>query len=468
MANDVAAAIASNRFGLGARPGDLEDMGADPRGWLRVQLSGGPPLLEAPGLQSSQQILLGAEPILRERRDARRARADGAADPAAVAAMAMHLPQYLRPIYVNDTRARLHAALLSERAFAERLVHFWSNHFAVSIDKQAVLGIAGSFEREAIRPHVMGHFRDLLLAVEMHPAMLLYLDNQQSVGPDSMLAQRAAQRGRTLGLNENLAREILELHTLGVDGGYTQADVTSFAKVLTGWSLGGGEGRLESGPAGTFVFRPEVHEPGAQTILHKRYGEDDLRQGVAVLTDLASAAPTARHIATKLARHFIADDPPAPAVERIARAFAHSGGNLPAVYAAVIDCPEAWDGATVKFKTPQDYLYSLGRGLSLPPESEPRLFGAFDLLGQRPFAPGSPAGWPDRSSDWDGSSSLIKRIELSDAVAQKLSDRRDAKELAPQLLGGTLSSATRESIARAASPAQALTLLLTAPEFLRR
>jgi uncharacterized protein (DUF1800 family) len=468
LAIDAAAAIASNRFGLGARPGDLEAIGSDPRGWLHAQLTGGAPLLEAAGLPSSQQILLGAQPILLERREARRNRTDSPDDSAAVAAMAMRLPQYLRPIYVNDSRARLHAALSSERAFAERLVHFWSNHFAVSVDKQAVLGIAGSFEREAIRPHVMGYFRDLLLAVEMHPAMLLYLDNQQSVGPDSLLAQRAARRGRTLGLNENLAREILELHTLGADGGYTQADVISFAKVLTGWSVGGGQGRLEDGPAGAFVFRPEVHEPGAQIILRKRYAEDDLTQGVAVLTDLANAAPTARHIATKLARHFIADDPPAPAVARIEHAFVHNGGNLPAVYAAVIASPEAWDDATVKFKTPQDYLYSLGRGLSLPPESEPRIFAAFDLLGQRTFAPGSPAGWPDRSSDWDGSSALMKRIELSDAVAQKLADRRDAKELAPQLLGGLLSDATRESIARAASPAQALTLLLTSPEFLRR
>jgi len=297
---------------------------------------------------------------------------------------------------------------------------------------------------------------------------LLYLDNQQSVGPDSTLARRAAQRGRTLGLNENLAREILELHTLGVDAGYTQADVTSFAKVLTGWSLGGGQGQLASGPPGTFVFRPDVHEPGAQTILRRRYAEADQAQGIAVLSDLAVAVPTARHIATKLARHFIADDPPAAAIERIARAFERSGGDLPAVYAAVIDTPEAWDSAMVKFKTPQDYLFSLGRGLSLPPESEPRVFAAFELLGQRPFAPGSPAGWPDRSSDWDGASALMKRIELSDAVAQKLSDRRDAKQLGPQLLGGMLSTATRESIARAASPAQGLTLLLTAPEFLRR
>jgi uncharacterized protein (DUF1800 family) len=465
LAIDVTAAIAANRFGLGARPGDLAPIGTDARGWLRAQLHGGAPLLQTDALQSTQQILLGAQPLLRERRDARQA---GTADAAAIAKVAMRLPQYLRPIYVNDARARVQAALLSNRPFAERLVHFWSNHFAVSIDKAAVLGIAGSFEREAIRPHVMGRFGDMLLAVETHPAMLLYLDNQQSVGPDSTLAQRAAQRGRTLGLNENLAREILELHTLGVDAGYTQIDVTSFAKVLTGWSLGGGQGRLASGPAGAFVFRPEVHEPGAQTVVRKRYAEADQAQGIAVLSDLAVAAPTARHIATKLARHFIADDPPVAAVERIARAFERSGGDLPAVYAAVIESPESWDSGNVKFKTPQDYLFSLGRGLALPPEGEARVVGAFDLLGQRTFAPGSPAGWPDRSSDWDGASALMKRIELSDAVAQKLSDQRDAAQLAPLLLGGALSAATRESIARAASPAQALTLLLTAPEFLRR
>ena len=467
MTVDVAAAIAANRFGLGARPGDLAAIGDDPRGWLRGQLAGAAPLWPTAGLPSTGQILSGAEPILRARREARQAAGGGASAPAS-AELAMRLPQYLRPLYVNDARARLSAALLSERPFAERLVHFWSNHFAVSVDKLAVLGIAGSFEREAIRPHVMGRFRELLLAVEMHPAMLLYLDNQQSVGPNSPVARRAAQRGRTLGLNENLAREILELHTLGVDAGYSQADVTSFAKVLTGWSLGGGQGRLASGPVGAFVFRPEVHEPGLQNLLSRRYAEADQAQGMAVLADLAAAPATARHIATKLARHFIADEPPAAAIERIAGAFERSGGDLPAVYAAMIESPEAWDGASAKFKTPQDYLFSLGRGLALPPESEPRLLGAFELLGQRTYAPGSPAGWPDRSSDWDGASELLKRIELSDAVAQKLADRRDAMQLAPQLLGGTFSAATRESIARAASPAQALTLLLTAPEFLRR
>ncbi len=463
----AAAAIAANRFGLGARPGDLAAIGEDPRGWLRAQLAGGAPLLAAAALPSTQQILSGAEPIVRERTQARQA-GQTSADPAAAPNLAMRLPQYLRPIYVNDVQARLRSALRTDRPFAERLVHFWSNHFAVSVDKFALLGIAGSFEREAIRPHVMGSFRDMLLAVETHPAMLLYLDNQQSVGPDSMLAQRAARRGRTLGLNENLAREILELHTLGVDGGYTQADVTGFAKVLTGWSIGGGQGQFASGTTGTFQFRPLVHEPGAQTVVRKHYAEADQAQATAVLRDLAVAPATARHIASKLARHFIADDPPAGAIEHIARAFEGSGGYLPAVYAALIDSPQAWSGATVKYKTPQDYLFSLARGLTLPPESEPRILAAFELLGQRQFAPGSPAGWPDRASDWDGASALMKRIELSDAVAQKLADQRNAMQLAPELLGGALTAATRESVARAASPAQALTLLLTAPEFLRR
>jgi uncharacterized protein (DUF1800 family) len=469
---EVAPAIAANRFGLGARPGDLAAIGTDSRGWLRTQLKA-PPLLAADELQSTVQILSGAEPIVQALRQARRARADAATaatatDPPATTELVMRLPHFLRPIYMSESRARLRTALRSDQPFAERLVYFWSNHFAVSVDKVAVLGIAGSFEREAIRPHVLGRFHDLLLAAETHPAMLLYLDNQQSVGPGSMLARRAANRGRPVGLNENLAREILELHTLGVDGGYTQSDVTSFAKVLTGWSIGGGEGRFAGGAVGTFLFRPEVHEPGVQTVMRRRYAEEDEAQGVAVLADLAVAPATAHHVATKLARHFISDDPPPAAIARIAHVFERTQGDLPAVYAALIDSPEAWDGSAAKFKSPQDYVLSLGRGLSLPSESEPRVIAAFDLLGQRPFSPGSPAGWPDRSSDWDGASALMKRIELCDSVAQKLGDRRDAQQLAPEILGDSLSAATRQSVARAASPAQALALLLTSPEFLRR
>jgi uncharacterized protein (DUF1800 family) len=493
---NYSAAIAANRFGLGAKPGELAAIGAAGPDWLEGQLRGSAPTLQARGLRESADILSEAAAIRRELQAQRRATAarsalatsaaavpdnaavavnpamagDAAVAADAAAAGVMRLGQLLRPIYIAEVQARLRNAVVTERPFVERLVYFWSNHFAVSIDKQVVLGVAGSMEREAIRPHVLGNFRDLLLAVEQHPAMLLYLDNQRSVGPTSVLAQRAARRERTLGLNENLAREILELHTLGVDAGYTQADVTSFAKVLTGWSLGGGEGAgpMQAGSSGAFLFRPLLHEPGTQTVFGHRYGEADQAQGRVALQDLARSSATAHHIATKLVRHFIADDPPPAAVARVAKAFERSDGDLPHVYRALLACPEAWQSPLAKYKSPQDYLLSIHRGLALPVDDKPRSIAGFELLGQRQFAPGSPAGWPDRSDDWDGASALMKRIEYADALAQRLAGARDVGELGPQLLGANYSEQTRDGVSHAASDAQALTLLLTAPEFLRR
>jgi uncharacterized protein (DUF1800 family) len=462
MSLDAAAAIAANRFGLGAKPGDLNAIGTDPRGWLEAQLRGSAPLLPAPGLTSTSQILHQVETLNQERRAQRSADA-----PQQLAAFRKFV-QLFRPAYLAEVQARLRNAVSTQRPFLERLVYFWSNHFAVSVDKIAVMGVAGSFEREAIRPHVLGNFGELLAAVEQHPTMLLYLDNQRSVGPNSVLAQRAARHDRTVGLNENLAREILELHTLGVDGGYTQTDVTSFAKVLTGWSIGGGPGDQNQANVGEFLFRSELHEPGAQSVFHRRYDQSGMAQGQAVLGDLAVASQTARHIATKLARHFIADDPPPRAVTQIAQAFEKSGGDLPQTYQAMIACHEAWDKPQSKFKTPQDYVLSVYRGLEMPVEERRELIAAFETLGQRQFSPGSPAGWPDRSADWDGASALMKRIEFADALAQAIKATPVVAELGPQLLGATYSDETRTSISRAASTAQALTLLLTAPEFLRR
>jgi uncharacterized protein (DUF1800 family) len=302
--------------------------------------------------------------------------------------------------------------------------------------------------------------------------MLLYLDNYISVGPNS---RAAAPRGlrpvrrRQLGINENLAREILELHTLGVGGGYTQNDVTIFAEVITGWSIGGERGRLLSGgDPGRFVFRPDIHEPGTKVVLGKRYPDNEHGQGIAVLHDLASHPSTARFIATKLARHFIADDPPRAAVDRLAKTFLSSGGDLPAVYRALITCAEAWASPLSKYKTPSDYIVSSFRGLDLPIANQRAALAPFEVLGQRTYSPGSPAGWPDKSADWDGASALMKRIEWADAVGQRVGSKRDAADLAPQLLGETLAGATRTAISRAASGAQALTLLLAAPEFMRR
>jgi uncharacterized protein (DUF1800 family) len=471
MLERLTSAIAANRFGLGSRPGELDAIGGNGRDWLRAQLKDSPPRLADAQLRTSSDILVETLDLRREIRASKQAAASADATGAqAAAAVLMKVPQLLRPIYIEEATARFKEAVSTDRPFVERLTQFWTNHFAVSIDKNVVLGLAGSLEREAIRPNVLGNFEDLLLAVETHPAMLLYLDNHLSVGPNSKAALNVERRHaeRKVGINENLARETLELHTLGVRGGYTQTDVTSYAEVITGWSIGGEQGRRPQGDPGKFMFRAELHEPGPKVVLGKRYPDTGYDQGVAVLHDLANNPSTARFIATKLARHFIADEPPSKAIDRIAQAYMSSGGHLPTVYRALIDAPDAWTQPLAKYKTPSDYIVSSFRGLQIPLENVRMPLAPFELLGQRNYGPGSPAGWPDRSADWDGGSALMKRIEWADAVGQKLGNRRDAAELAPQLLGETLTSATRTAIARAASGSQAVTLLMAAPEFMRR
>jgi uncharacterized protein (DUF1800 family) len=470
MRDPPTAAIAANRFGLGARPGELAAIGGDGADWLRTQLLAPPPTLAADGLRPSQQTLAAALTLRREIEAARK-EARTAEDAQMQESVRQRLPQFLRPIYTAEVGAGFAQAVATDRPFIERLTQFWTNHFAVSVDKQFLPGLAGSFEREAIRPHVLGNFADLLLAVETHPAMLLYLDNHLSVGPHSVVAQRRAHRDtpRKIGINENLAREILELHTLGVGSGYTQGDVTTFAEVITGWTIGGeGNGPLAYGEPGQFVFRAELHEPGAKLVLGRRYRDEGFAQGVAVLRDVARERATARFIATNLARHFVADEPPASVVGHLADAYQRSGGNLPTVYRALIDAREAWAQPLAKYKTPGDYIISTYRGLSLPVDAGHAPLAPFDLLGQRTWQPGSPAGWPDRSADWDGASALIKRIQWAQVVGEHIGSRRDAQQLAPQLLGTTLTDATRTAVAHAASAAQALTLLLAAPEFMRR
>lgn len=469
-----AAAIATQRFGLGARPGELAEVATDPRGWLLAQLRGPyrpPP--ELAGLAGAAEVLgefLAAQTARRERRRAAPAAADQDQDP--VAALVTGLRRTVLPHYLAAAGARTRIAIRTAQPFRERLVHFWSNHFAVSADKPVCLGTAGGLENEAIRPRLDGHFADLLLAVEQHPAMITYLDNAQSVGPGSRAAQRVrvlARGERRVDINENLAREILELHTLGVDGGYTQADVTAFARVLTGWSIAGGQGARAAGRPGAFLFRENLHEPGAQTILGRRHAEQGLAQGEAVLRELARHPSTARHLATKLVRHFVADEPPPRAVEQVARAFRDSDGHLPTVHAALVQLDAPWAAeAPRKYKTPQDFVFSALRGLDVEPPDARGLVAPFDLLGQRPWTPGSPAGWPDRAQDWDGADALMKRIEWSVALADRVGESHEALAAAETMLGATLRDATRRSLRRAASGSQALALLLMSPEFQRR
>jgi len=478
-------AIAANRFGFGARPGEIAAIGRDPRGWLLAQIK---TRYRAPGelagLTSSTVILASFLAARAARAAQKKAAAQDAAedtgkDPGK--ALVNGVRELLLPHYVAQAAARTRIVLGADASFRERLVHFWSNHFAVSIDKPICLGIAGALENEAIRPRIDGNFADLLLAVESHPAMIGYLDNQRSLGPNSELGMRVARRRAAaaqagddtavpgkVGLNENLAREILELHTLGVDGGYSQADVTTFAAVLTGWSIGGGAGRYAQGEPGAFVFRSGLHEPGAKTLLGRRYAEDGMEQGRAVLRDLATRPATARHLATKLARHFVADEPPAALVDRLAHAYGANDGHLPAVYAALVNWDGAWREEPRKFKQPYEFVYSSMRALEAAPREPKALLAPFEALGQRHWNPGSPAGWPDRQADWDGADALMQRIEWSVALAGRVGDSHSAVGAADAALGGLATRHTRSALENADSGSQALALLLMSPEFQRR
>ena len=350
----------------------------------------------------------------------------------------------------------------------ERLVHFWSNHFAVSVDKLLIVGLAGGFEADAIRPHVLGRFEDLLLAVVRHPAMLLYLDQAQSIGPGSPAGQRAQnqqQRGR--GLNENLAREILELHTLGVRSGYTQEDVTEFARALTGWTLPGDQSG--DGVEASFRFVRALHEPGARTVLGRSHADSGEQQARAILHDLVTAPATARHIATKLARHFVADDPPPALVQRLADTFVRSGGDLASVYRELVASPEAWLPTQAKFKSPWEWSISCLRAVGRRELPAMQAVNLMNQLGQPVWRPGSPAGYADVAGTWAAPDALIRRVETAQRFAEQAGNTVDARTLAPRVLpGGALGEDTAAAIARADSSGTALALLLVAPEFLRR
>ncbi|HEY3849406.1 MAG TPA: DUF1800 domain-containing protein [Steroidobacteraceae bacterium] len=459
--------IAVLRFGLGARPGDLAAAGSDPRAWLRAQTRGAAERAGTTALAPSNEIF---EAVLAAREERREERLDDAT-PEEVKAAQAALREAYQPHYRAQVLARAQSAALTAQPFGERLVHFWSNHFAVSADKGAIHGLAGTLENEAIRPHVNGRFVELLTAVEQHPAMIAFLDNQFSAGADSLAARLAAARradARRFGINENLAREILELHTLGVGGGYRQEDVTSFAQIITGWSIGGGRGRLAGGVPGKFCFRDNLHEPGARMFMGRRYGEEGQAQGEAVLADLAGHPSTARFLATKLVRHFVADDPPPAAVERVAHAYSRSGGKLPEAYAALIESPEAWDPRPRKFKTPEDFVFSTLRALELTPGKPQEVIHAFDLMGQRQYTPGSPAGWADTASNWDGSDALMHRVLWASQVAARYEGNSAPSDLAGAALGGRLRPETSAAIRKASSGSQALALLLMSPEFQRR
>ena len=455
--------IATARFGLGARPGDLAAVAMAPHAWLLDQIGG--PAQQQPGidaLPSTAAVLTEVQALRRERRRNRQSNNE----------MARNYGRTVRRHYTDQVAARYRAAVATDTPFHERLVHFWSNHFAVSADKQPLAAIAGLFEQEAIRPHVSGRFADMLLAVEQHPAMLLYLDNQRSIGPRSSLGRRANRRrnDRKTGLNENLAREILELHTLGVDGGYSQRDVTSLAKIITGWSIGGSDerGRFADGKPGHFEFREAIHEPGTHTVVGQHYQDRGVRQGEDVLRDLATHPATAKTLCHKLARHFVTDAPPDSLVQRMQEAYMRSGGALDIVYRVLIDSEESWREQFSKYKSPHDFVVSALRAFQHQPDSPRFVATALDLMGQAPWRPGSPAGWPDTAAAWGGADALLKRIEWANTVARQLGARSNPLQLSEAVLGSAVQQRTQTALARAESFRQGTTLLLASPEFQRR
>lgn len=455
--SSLEAAIAVTRFGVGARIGEIEGIGSDGRGWLEQHLdSPKRAQIDDPNLKSSEDI---AAQIITQRREMRKARQTGNKDNSGRRALRRAMVANL----VSEISARNVHSIETSDGFLERWVRFWSNHFTVSSRKFETLGLVGAFEREAVRENAFGSFERLLQASSFHSAMLLYLDNHRSIGPSTRIAKR-----RKIGLNENLAREVLELHTLGVGGGYTQDDVEAFAKTLTGWTIAAPP--LRSSGFGKVVFESRIHEPGVQTVLGNRYRQSGANQARAVLTDLARHPSTARHIATKLARHFVSDTPPLSVIERLERVFRNTDGDLTALAKAVIGLDEAWEADSKKLKTPEELLISSARALGEFP-----VFGGvrdlrkiYESLGQAPFAAPAPEGWPDQAEDWAGPDAIKKRLEWANRAGQRGQSRISAGAFLDGALGRLVASDTKLWVSRAESNAQGLTLALMSPEFQRR
>lgn len=451
--------IAIQRFGLGAGPGELARMGRDPLPWLLAQLD------QPTELPADDRIpdSLGAMDHFIRRLELVRSRNAREKAGETLIPLSREIVDFLHPndIVQANLAQGLATAIATPAPLLERLALHWINHFTASLATAGVyLGYFGAaFEREAIRPHMLGRFEDMLFASSTHTAMLFYLDNRRSVGPNSPSGKR---RGR--GLNENLAREILELHSLGVDGGYTQDDVIALARILTGWSAE--IDRPAPSIAARMGFFPEFHEPGPQVVLGRRYADTGPDQLKAVLHDLAEHPSTARHVSRRLVRHFIGDAAPPDLVPALARIFQDSGGDLKAVTAGLL-CSPAAAAPAARIRPPIELLLGTARLLGQPPEP-PRPMLALAAMGQPFRGPASPAGWPEEDDAWAAPDAIKTRLDWAIALAARQPARLDARALLDQAYGPAASPELRRAVGRAADARQALVLLLMSPEYQRR
>lgn len=451
----ISSVLAVHRFGLGARFGEIDAMGRDPIAALLAQIKA-PQALPMKGLKPSDAVMRAHHAFRAQRKALQKKQAQSNE----MLQKPKKTPNPVALAYRAETAARWKHYQDTTTPFAERLVMFWANHFAVSGKQARLGGMVGAYEREAIRPHINGNFGDMLIAVAQHPAMLIYLNNAESIGPNSVAGQR-----RNKGLNENLARELLELHTLGVEGGYQIKDIQALAKGITGWSVGGPRAK---GNEGKFLFRARAHEPGVQFFLGDDYHSSaSTKIGEDMLMRMARHPSTALFIARKLAQYFVSDTPSDDLIKTIARAFYQAEGGLLPAYEAMLRHPDAWATNMGTFKPPIDFLASALRSFA-PNLRNGEINQATVLLGQRMWHVPSPQGYQTDQKTWVTSDSLKTRVDIAVKIAGRVKLTTDPLSHAQEIFGARLTDETSLALKRAADTPQAIAIMLMAPEFQRR
>jgi uncharacterized protein (DUF1800 family) len=473
-----------NRIAFGAAPGDVEhvrsiglanyiDQQLNPSRIPDEEVRGRLAAFSTLEMSTAQLARDYYLPALVQRRQAQRAMEPPSAERRRPAI------QGDRIVMTELTQQKVLRAIYSERQLEEVLVDFWFNHFNVFAGKAQARVYMTEYERDTIRPHALGTFRDLLGAVARSPAMLVYLDNWQSAAPADAETmnpggRRAASRRpppvapganpRRRGINENYARELMELHTLGVDGGYTQKDVQEVARAFTGWTVdmprqGGG-----------FKFEPRMHDNGEKGVLGVRIPRGGgKRDGEIVLDLLAKHPSTARFIATKLARRFVADEPPASLVDRAAARFRQTDGDIRAVVRTIITSPEFFDASTyrAKVKTPFEFVVSAARASGVDARDGLQMVQALRQLGMPLYMCQPPTGYSDKAEAWVNTGALLNRMNVALILSRRTAPGA-ADQIAGAVMAGDLSEATRETVAKAGSDPQRVALLLGSPDFQRR
>lgn len=441
--------IAANRFGLGVRLDEVSTINSSPKKWLLRQIDNHYPLPNSfAKLPSSKQIIQKSINV-RATKDKEKIKAH---------------KKTAKQLFNEEMNARIQEDVITDRPFLERLVHFWSNHFTVSTKRKEVVGLVGSFEREVIRKHVMGNFSNMLMASCKHPCMLTYLDNIKSIGPKSKTGKKQGK-----GLNENLAREILELHTLGVNGGYSQTDVQALANIITGWTVNNKQGK----GAGEFEFKQSWHEPGTHKLLGKDYKNVGLSQGEEAIRMLAHHTSTAYFVARKLATHFISDNPSKKSVDKLARTFLQTGGNLPKLYKTLVELPESWQEQSGKMRSNHDLILAVARLAIFQPDERHIKYikKSMEHLGNAPFTAPGPDGFSDKEEDIIGPNIMLRRIEWAEEATQRFFKGLKnymAADVAQAILGKNLKQQTLEAILAAENKRERFAILFASPEFQRR